>query len=236
MKSVIHPKIVIGESADNLLRGTLQNQYITYLSVTLLVIYIGLYHRFSPETRENIQNAITNPVVIGIIITINFVLSFYNMLIAILILVAIIITFSPRNSKKQLDNKVVEGFEEKGKRHQLMKHFNLNIPKSITSSVEEGMAENRRVKASERVSKINKKNIINGDKKTADLTIKRRKFNPDDKADENLINTRQICRDIINRIDYKYEDRSYLLKYIASRLEEIVDLNRLLDDDDDNDE
>ena len=232
MKSVIHPKIVIGESADNLLRGTLQNQYITYLSVTLLVIYIGLYHRFSPETRENIQNAITNPVVIGIIITINFVLSFYNMLVAILILIAIIITFSPRNSKRQLDGKVVEGFEEKGKRHQLMKHFNLDIPKSITSSVEEGMAENRRVKASERASKINKKNIRKGDKKMSDLTIKRRKFNPDDKDDENLINTRQICRDIINRIDYKYEDRSYLLKYIASRLEEIVDVNRLLDDDD----
>ena len=113
-----------------------------------------------------------------------------------------------------------------------MKHFNLDIPKSITSSVEEGMAENRRVKASERVSKINKKNIRKGDKKMSDLTIKRRKFNPDDKDDENLINTRQICRDIINRIDYKYEDRSYLLKYIASRLEEIVDVNRLLDDDD----
>ena len=231
MKSVIHPKIVIGESADNVLRGTLQNQYITYLSVTLLVIYIGLYHRFSPETRENIQNAITNPVVIGIIITINFVLSFYNMLVAILILIAIIITFSPRNSEKQ-EKQVVEGFEGKRKRHQLMKHFNLDIPKSITSSVEEGMAENRRVKASERVSKINKKNIRKGDKKMLDLTIKRRKFNPDDKDDENLINTRQICRDIINRIDYKYEDRSYLLKYIASRLEEIVDVNRLLDDDD----
>ena len=37
MKSTIHPKTIIGESADNVLRGTLQNQYITYLSVTLLV-------------------------------------------------------------------------------------------------------------------------------------------------------------------------------------------------------
>ena len=38
---------------------------------------------------------------------------------------------------------------------------------------------------------------------------------------------------MINRIDYEYEDFNYLKKYISSRIEEIVELLDLLEDDDD---
>ena len=89
-------RTIIGEQLDDTLKSTLSNQYITYLGVSLLILYIGVYHRLDPETKETIQTKLTNPVIILAIITINFVLSFYNMLVAILLLVAIMITFSPR--------------------------------------------------------------------------------------------------------------------------------------------
>jgi hypothetical protein len=64
-----------------------------------------------------------------------------------------------------------------------------------------------------------------------DLAIQRRKFNLNDANDKDLINTREICTDIINRINYEYEDNEYLKKYISSRVEEIIEINKLLDDD-----
>ena len=62
------------------------------------------------------------------------------------------------------------------------------------------------------------------------LEIPKRKFNLDNDEDMNLLNTREICKDIINRINFKYEDNDYLKKYIGTRIEEIVDLNELLND------
>ena len=38
---------------------------------------------------------------------------------------------------------------------------------------------------------------------------------------------------MINRIDYNFESSKYLKKYLKHRIEEMVDLNKLLDDDDD---
>ena len=62
------------------------------------------------------------------------------------------------------------------------------------------------------------------------LEIPKRKFNLDNDEDMNLLNTREICKDIINRINFKYEDNDYLKKYIGTRIEEIVDLNELLNE------
>lgn len=62
------------------------------------------------------------------------------------------------------------------------------------------------------------------------ISINKRKFNLNDEIDKDLINTREICVDIINRINYEYEDKEYLKKYISARIEEIIDMNKLLDD------
>ena len=37
---------------------------------------------------------------------------------------------------------------------------------------------------------------------------------------------------MINRIDYNFESNEYLKKYLKHRLEEIVEINKLLDDTD----
>jgi hypothetical protein len=81
----------------------------------------------------------------------------------------------------------------------------------------------------------NKRHSSNGRenyKNTAsnDLSIARRQFNLNDEIDKDLLNTREICTDIINRVNYEYEDKEYLKKYIAARVEEIIEINKLLDD------
>jgi len=78
--------------------------------------------------------------------------------------------------------------------------------------------------------KVLKKNNKNVNSSSNDLKIPKRKFNLDNDEDMNLLNTREICKDIINRINFKYEDNDYLKKYIGTRLEEIVDLNGLLNE------
>lgn len=70
----------------------------------------------------------------------------------------------------------------------------------------------------------------NASNQNAGINIERRRFNLNDEIDKDLINTREICVDIINRINYEYEDKEYLKKYIAARVEEIIDMNKLLDD------
>ena len=37
--------------------------------------------------------------------------------------------------------------------------------------------------------------------------------------------------DMVNRIEYNYENTTYLRKYIKARIEEIIDTNDLLDND-----
>ena len=68
-------------------------------------------------------------------------------------------------------------------------------------------------------------------------TIKTRHFDPTDDEDTNLLITKEILEDIINRITFEYESKDYLKRYISTRLQEIVKINGLLNldnDDDDN--
>jgi Ca2+/Na+ antiporter len=63
-------------------------------------------------------------------------------------------------------------------------------------------------------------------------TVKTRKFDPSKEEDTNFLITKEVLQDMITRIDYNYESSSYLKKYLKHRVEEIVDLNKLLDSDD----
>ena len=59
-------------------------------------------------------------------------------------------------------------------------------------------------------------------------TIKVRNFDPTNDEDTNLLITKEILEDIINRITYQYESTDYLKRYISTRLQEIIKLNQLL--------
>jgi hypothetical protein len=90
---------------------------------------------------------------------------------------------------------------------------------------------NKRHETTQNQNKKGRENYGNvGSSGNNGLSISRRKFNLDDEVDKDLINTRDICADIINRVNYEYEDKEYLKKYIAARVEEIIEINKLLDD------
>ena len=40
-----------------------------------------------------------------------------------------------------------------------------------------------------------------------------------------------MLKEVVNRINYEYEDKEYLKKYIGSKFEEIIDLLGLLEED-----
>jgi len=62
-------------------------------------------------------------------------------------------------------------------------------------------------------------------------TIQPRTFDPSNEEDTNLLITKEILQDMTNRIEYNYENNKYLKKYIKHRVEEIVDLNKLIEDE-----
>ena len=72
----------------------------------------------------------------------------------------------------------------------------------------------------------------NGNKDNRNVqTIKFRKFDPLSDEDTNLLITKEILQDMNNRIEYNYENNKYLKKYIKHRVEEIVEINNLLNDE-----
>lgn len=62
-------------------------------------------------------------------------------------------------------------------------------------------------------------------------TVEKRSFNPNDEEDTNLLITKEVLIDMNNRIEYNFESKKYLKKYLKHRIEEIVELNKLLDDE-----
>jgi len=62
-------------------------------------------------------------------------------------------------------------------------------------------------------------------------TIEVRALDPSNEEDTNLLITKEILQDMLNRIEYNYESNKYLRKYIKHRVEEIIDVNKLMDDE-----
>ena len=108
-----------------------------------------------------------------------------------------------------------------------------------------GMLENQKIilNNEQKINKSNFSNISNNSKRNNSNTNKKsskedfktvepRKFNPGKEEDTNLLITKEILTDMINRIEYNFESTKYLKKYIKHRIEEIVEMNKLLEDDD----
>ena len=96
------------------------------------------------------------------------------------------------------------------------KNFNNNLNKSNNKS---NKSNNKSKANSNSFSKENFK------------TVETRKFDPSSEEDTNLLITKEILNDMINRTEYNYESTKYLKKYLKHRIEEIVEMNKLLEDD-----
>lgn len=217
----------------------LSAKYTNYLIVSILVIILVLFMKMPKQERLHMRKLVKNPNVLILLIASIGVLSFYNIYLAMACMgtLLIILTTKEEDSTPNHTNHtpnnvyVEEGFEDKRK-HALLKNFGIDM-KEMTNDLMDGLAENRRSnirKRNKKISKLNDKKK-EGFNDTGMVNIPKRKFNPEKESDINLMETRKILEDLINRIDYKYEDNDYLKKYIGSRIEEIVDLNGLLEDE-----
>lgn len=228
-----------------MIQEILQNKIVTFLASGLLILYIGLYKELNPNLRNTIHKKIRQPFILLLLIILCGLFSYANVVICVLLLLSILITLStPINSEtvsvgKEADNSLQEGFTNKDKKEKpsyLQDYFNIN-PKKYTNAFKEGIIENKRKKVEEKIKRQfknnNSNNVNKTKKKKSEVVIPKRKFDIEDQEDKNLLNTKQICHDIINRITFKYEDKPYLKKYIATRVEEMVDINNLLDEDED---
>jgi len=74
------------------------------------------------------------------------------------------------------------------------------------------------------------KNNRNTNGKESFQTIKTREFDPSNEEDTNFLITKEVLQDMINRIEYNFESNEYLKQYLKHRIEEIVELNKLVDD------
>ena len=229
-----------------MIQEILQNKIVTFLASGLLILYIGLYKELNPNLRNTIHKKIRQPFILFLLLILCGLFSYANVVICVLLLLSILITLStPINSEsvvvaEEVDNSLQEGFtnkEKKKKPSYLQDYFKID-PEKYTNAFKEGMIENKRKKVEEKIKNQFKNTNYNNvnkmkKKKKSEVVIPKRKFNIEEQEDKNLLNTKQICHDIINRITFKYEDKPYLKKYIATRVEEMVDINNLLDEDED---
>jgi Ca2+/Na+ antiporter len=100
-----------------------------------------------------------------------------------------------------------------------------DIPDNNYQKTKQSKNSNRKLhtKGSAKSSNSSKNNEIQ--------TVQPRTFDPSNEEDTNLLITKEILQDMSNRIEYNYESNKYLKKYIKHRVEEIVDLNKLIEDE-----
>lgn len=220
------------------------NKYLSYMLLSLVVVVIILYPYLNEDTKLFFRKYIRNPNVMIILVISTGVLSFYNFPLAVTLSLFVLLILSG-GYVKTFNGELVEGFSDskrkKGERpHLFMKHFGIDTEK-MTNELQKGLEENRKSQIKNGIKSIKKRrnnaNNYNNDNSNNNannnkIAIREREFDLQDDDDTNLINTREICKDIINRINYQYEDIGYLKKYISSRIEEIVDLNNLLENED----
>ena len=147
-----------------------------------------------------------------------------------------------KNTKNNnINNKnTIEGFKSKS--------FIEKTVEKLTNELEDGIKENNAIEEKYR-NTANKEDFDNTDNtpntdkpkrekyKSSnknhknEKTIKRRKFDYTNKEDKSLVYSREVLKEVVNRINYEYEDKEYLKKYIGSKFEEIIDLLGLLEED-----
>jgi hypothetical protein len=234
--------------------------FIAVILVSFL-FYIIFFEYINKETKQQIFNTISNPIVLVLsIFLIGLVLN-SNFTIGMILLFTLIISLTFNSESSNFTNKLilqeqlpilekfknfknkdtVEGFKGKS--------FIEKTVEKITNELEEGIKENDEIEEKYRntarkedfnnTDTFSKSNIekkqqyknTNNNNNKNEKTIKRRKFDFNNKEDKSLVYSREVLKEVVNRINFEYEDREYLKKYIGSKFEEIIDLLGLLEDD-----
>lgn len=272
------------------------NPNINFFIIMCLILLISCYTFINDPLRYSISSFVSNPVVILFILIILIFIGYYNINIAIMILLLFFIALFGANvvSHKNKTNNQYEGFissKIQSKKSNNLEHFtdtndesdnddsdnddsdnditnknnkllksnqeeNINNIKDVLlgtinkfkdiadTDYKKGLNDNKKIiyknektsnkskgKNSSKATTYAKTKTSSKSGKEQFQTIKTRSFNPNKEEDTNLLITKEILQDIINRIEYNFETTKYLKKYIKHRIEEVVNINKLLDDD-----
>lgn len=281
-----------------------QNPNINFFIIMLLILLISCYTFINMSLKYMITSFVSNPIVILFILMFVILIGFYNINIAVLVLLLLFIVlygttiFNNNTNNNKILNKI-EGFTDdsndddnddnddndndsdsddddyEADKKKLLSTIKQNLNESNTndtvdsikntifgtmnqlkdsgeSEYKKSLLENKTIqyKNEKKINKQKQRNINNNSssnsnsknsrssnrnnsKKESFQTINTRSFDPNKEEDTNFLITKEILQDMINRVDYNFESSKYLKKYLKHRIEEIVELNKLLDDDDD---
>ena len=225
----------------------LNNKYFVSFIVICIVIAFILFHLLDKQLKGEITALIQYPFILIPLVLIIVAISNFNVCLAIFMLISLLAVIIPKssiysNSKESKSS--TEGFESKYENDQREKEENTKyyvdgikniitgklkrIDEHHNNEMKKGILENKQKILEHEEKKNNSENT--SDSNSA-KTITKRVFNPNKEEDTNLMITKEILLDMINRIEYNYENTTYLKKYIKARIEEIIDTNDLLDED-----
>lgn len=166
-----------------------------------------------------IFNMISNPIVLLVLIGFIGVILYNNFTIGMIILFSVLVSISYKSEKEEEPVNTNEGFKDSFVKEQM---------KNVLNTLTDGIEENKNI---EEKFKSTLKKEKSKPKKETFQQIKKREFNLAKQEDKHLLYTKETLKEIINRINYEYEDIEYLKKYIGNKFEEIIDLLDLLKDD-----
>lgn len=233
--------------------SSIRNTRLTYAIVLTGVCFIGIYHLLPSHTQLAIGNIIRNPMIMVILLVGLMVIGYFNIISGIILLVLFTCIFLPQHigsgnsaSHRQIG---VEGFTSGDTNEDSLNSNNTAIksllkPGKLRTELDNARKHNKELFETEMANnkfmemenkKKQKSQTQKKEKFTAELdgarAVQQRKFNPASQLDMNLLETMEICEDVRDRIKYNYEDTKYLKRYIKEKLEEVVDLLDLVEND-----
>lgn len=185
----------------------------------ILLFYIIFYQFINNSIKMKIFNMISNPIVLVVLICFIGVILYHNFTVGMIILFSVLVSISYKSEKEEEIVNTNEGFKDSFVKEQM---------KNVLNTLTDGIEENKNI---EEKFKSTLKKEKSKPKKETFQQIKKREFNLSKQEDKHLLYTKETLKEIINRINYEYEDIEYLKKYIGNKFEEIIDLLDLLKDD-----
>lgn len=226
--------------------ASIRNTRLTYAIVLTGVCFIGIYHLLPTHTQLGIGNIIRNPIILIMLLLGLMVIGYFNLISGVILLVLFTCIFLPQHiTTNNIPHKGIEGFtSDDGLNSNNAAIKSLLKPGKLRSELETARKYNKEMFEAEMANNKfmeleNKKKRKHTQQKKEKFTseldgaraIQQRKFNPASQLDMNLLETMEICEDVRDRIKYNYEDTKYLKRYIKEKLEEVVDLLDLVENE-----
>lgn len=231
----------VSKLTSNSIKTLFEDKSFIIFILFVFIFYIFFYEYINDNTKKQLFLTFTNPIILIISILLQGFILYHNFTIGIIISIAIVITITYNSNCILKKNNIVkktkysEGFKNKG--------FLMSKIEQLTNNFQEGLEENKDIinKYKNKLNKNNTKNdiVINNNKnknknngsKDNNIEITKRKFDFTKREDKALVYSREVLKDCIKRINYEYDDKEYLKKYIGSKIEEIIDLLGLVNNE-----